>query len=151
LSTKLDADSVAALIFTRDGRYLLQKREDIAGISFPGMWGLFGGSCDDGESPQTAMLRELKEELAFRPAAMREVLIATFDDRHDRAMRSRRRFYETEIDQSAVERFTLGEGTEMRLFTVAEIGGLGLRAIPFDVCAIFLHARHHEALLLAAR
>lgn len=145
MSTRLDADSVAALIFTADGRYLLQRRDDISSISFPDMWGLFGGACDPGESAVAAMNRELEEELAFRPPALREVLISTFEDRLNRDTCSRRRYYEAEIDPSALARFTLGEGTDMRLFTVEQIGNLAVRAIPFDVCAVLLHARSRGA------
>lgn len=147
MSTRLDADSVAAVIFTPDGRYLLQRRENIPGISFPDTWGLFGGACDPGESAAAAIRRELEEELDFRPPALREVLTATFDDRFGRPACSRRRYYEVEIDPSAVAQFTLGEGTGMRLFSVGQIGNLGVRAIPFDVCAVLLHARSRGALV----
>jgi 8-oxo-dGTP diphosphatase len=49
----------------REGRWLLQLRDDIAGIVAPGTWGLFGGHVDPGEKPQQAIQRELLEEIAW--------------------------------------------------------------------------------------
>ena len=39
-------DAVAALIVLDDGRYLMQQRDDIPGIFYPGYWGLFGGAIE---------------------------------------------------------------------------------------------------------
>ena len=46
-----------------DGRWLLQLRDDIEGILYPGQWGLFGGHLDPGETPEVALRRELEEEI----------------------------------------------------------------------------------------
>ena len=64
------ADSVHELtsicvIQCQCGGFLLQLRDDIEGIWFPGMWGGFGGSLEPGESPVQAMQRELEEELGI--------------------------------------------------------------------------------------
>jgi 8-oxo-dGTP diphosphatase len=45
---------------------LLQLRDDIA-PSYPHHWGLFGGHMEAGESPDTALWRELEEELQLTP------------------------------------------------------------------------------------
>ena len=37
-------DAVAAIITVEDGRYLMQLRDDIPGIFYPGHWGCFGGA-----------------------------------------------------------------------------------------------------------
>jgi hypothetical protein len=42
-SDPFDLDSVAAIFFTNDARYLLQHREKRPNISHPNMWCLFGG------------------------------------------------------------------------------------------------------------
>ena len=46
-----------------DGRWLLQLRDDIEGILYPGQWALFGGHLDPGETPEVALKRELEEEI----------------------------------------------------------------------------------------
>jgi 8-oxo-dGTP diphosphatase len=56
---------VALAMLGREGRWLLQLRDDIAGIVAPGTWGLFGGHLDPGETPEQALRRELMEELAW--------------------------------------------------------------------------------------
>jgi len=56
---------VALAVLDREGRWLLQLRDDIAGIVHPGTWGLFGGHLDPGESPAQAVRRELHEEIAW--------------------------------------------------------------------------------------
>lgn len=62
--------AVALAMLEREGRWLLQLRDDIEGIVHPGCWGLFGGHIDPGEGPEQAILRELGEEIGWSPAAL---------------------------------------------------------------------------------
>ncbi|KEF40747.1 MAG: NUDIX hydrolase [Cyanobium sp. CACIAM 14] len=57
--------TVALAMLERDGRWLLQLRDDIEGIIHPGCWGLFGGHLDPGERPGQAICRELREEIGW--------------------------------------------------------------------------------------
>ena len=43
-------DAVAAIITVENGRYLMQLRDDIPRIFYPGHWGCFGGAVRPGES-----------------------------------------------------------------------------------------------------
>ena len=61
--------SVALAMLHRDGRWLLQLRDDIDSIIYPGHWGLFGGHVEPGESPADAVQRELEEEISWAPSA----------------------------------------------------------------------------------
>ena len=54
---------VAIAMIECDGRWLLQLRDDIEGILYPGQWALFGGHLDPGETPEAALSRELEEEI----------------------------------------------------------------------------------------
>ena len=54
---------VAIAMIECDGRWLLQLRDDIEGILYPGQWALFGGHLDLGETPEVALRRELEEEI----------------------------------------------------------------------------------------
>src|SRR5258708_25360949 len=76
---RLDLDSVAALIFRTDGRYLLQHREDRSDISYPNWWSLFGGARDPDERAEDAMRRELREELELTVRECTPFLRRTFE------------------------------------------------------------------------
>ncbi|WP_295475322.1 NUDIX hydrolase [Synechococcus sp. UW140] len=59
----MNCPEVALAMLEREGRWLLQLRDDIDGIVYPGTWALFGGHLESGESPAQAVQRELKEEI----------------------------------------------------------------------------------------
>lgn len=50
------------LVHDRQNRVLLQLRDDIPGIAYPGWWSLFGGGVEGDESLRMAAVRELAEE-----------------------------------------------------------------------------------------
>jgi len=55
---------IAAIIFENDnGEFLLYKRDNKPGIPFPGYWDLIGGHVEEGETPEQALVREVKEEI----------------------------------------------------------------------------------------
>ncbi|HIK44809.1 MAG TPA: NUDIX hydrolase [Leptolyngbyaceae cyanobacterium M65_K2018_010] len=58
---------VAVAILYQGEGFLMQLRDDIPGIAYPGYWGLFGGHLEPGESPAAAVRRELLEEIAYAP------------------------------------------------------------------------------------
>lgn len=53
----------AAAIIDADGRLLVQRRP--VGSDFPGLWEFPGGKIEPGESPEAALVRELREELGI--------------------------------------------------------------------------------------
>ena len=60
-----DTEVAIAILYHQD-QYLMQLRDDIPGIAYPGHWGFFGGHCDPGEHPDDAIHRELMEEIGYR-------------------------------------------------------------------------------------
>ncbi len=64
-----------AVLWNPDGTVLLQHRDDVAGVKDAGKWSLFGGGIELGEDPETAMLRELDEEIGYRPARYHPFLV----------------------------------------------------------------------------
>ncbi len=54
---------VAAALFDADGRVLLAQRPE--GKSLAGLWEFPGGKIDAGETPEAALIRELREELGI--------------------------------------------------------------------------------------
>jgi 8-oxo-dGTP diphosphatase len=54
---------VSAALIDADGRLLVQQRPP--GKPFAGLWEFPGGKVEDGETPEIALIRELKEELGI--------------------------------------------------------------------------------------
>ena len=52
-----------ALLFDRNNKLLIYLRDDKPEIPFPNHWDLFGGHVEENETPEEALVRELKEEL----------------------------------------------------------------------------------------
>ena len=108
-------------IIEKQGRYLLQHRDDIPTIRYPGMWSLFGGRVETGESPSDGVIRELFEELAWRPSSVTE-----FRSYDDRDVDSRvRHIFVAKLDVE-IEQLTLLEGQGMALWSPKEWDGLAL-------------------------
>ncbi len=55
---------VACALVDADGRVLIGQRQE--GDDFPGMWEFPGGKVEPGETPETAIIREMEEELGVR-------------------------------------------------------------------------------------
>lgn len=57
--------AVAIAIIYREGKFLVQLRDNIPTIIHPGCWALFGGHLEIGETPESALIREIKEEINY--------------------------------------------------------------------------------------
>jgi 8-oxo-dGTP pyrophosphatase MutT (NUDIX family) len=136
--------AVALIVVGSERRYLMQLRDQKSGIFYPGHWGLFGGATDPGETPEQTLQRELHEELGLRATSVTYFTEFEFDFEFSGFGRLKRRFYEVVLDDDVVRNLSLGEGTEMRLFTSRQIL-TAARVVPFDAFAIWLHAEGQVA------
>jgi 8-oxo-dGTP diphosphatase len=64
---KLPRPEVAIALLHHDGQFLLQLRDNIPTIVYPGHWAFFGGHLEPGESADVAIRRELLEEIGYAP------------------------------------------------------------------------------------
>ena len=69
------AVEVALAMLQRQGRWLMQLRDEIPTIVAPGCWGLFGGHLDPGETPEQPLRREPLVEIGWQPLAVELVIV----------------------------------------------------------------------------
>lgn len=110
---------IAAIIFENDNKeILLYLRDNKPGIPFPDHWDLIGGHIEEGETPEQALVREVKEELDI------DLKEYTFYKRYEcltgDAYENIKYIYSGKIDQT-IEEITLLEGVLPRFFTREEI------------------------------
>jgi 8-oxo-dGTP diphosphatase len=107
------AVEVALAMLHRDGRWLMQLRDDIPTIVAPGCWGLFGGHLDPGETPEQALRRELLEEISWQPATVAPVMVHAIHRRKAHVFRA-----ELTVP---LEQLRLLEGQDMALVSPEEL------------------------------
>jgi 8-oxo-dGTP diphosphatase len=139
--TPLKPANAAAAIITVSGRYLLQYRDNHLGIFFPAQWCCFGGGIEEEETPERALVRELREELALDLECRPFRYFTRFDyDLGFANLGHRWRYYfEVEIAPDQASGLRLGEGAAMRLFTSAEILTANVQITPYDGFALWFH------------
>jgi 8-oxo-dGTP pyrophosphatase MutT (NUDIX family) len=105
---------VAIAILYKDKKFLMQLRDNIPTIPYPGYWAFFGGHIESGETPEVAVRREILEEISY---TLPEKIEAFGRYHSEKAVRHV--FHaplEVELDQ-----LVLGEGWDMALVTPEEI------------------------------
>jgi 8-oxo-dGTP pyrophosphatase MutT (NUDIX family) len=132
---------VGAILFTPDGKYLMQLRDNRPDVSMRGHWGLFGGVIEEGEDPSAALIRELREELDFAPDRLDTPFSQLiFDLGFAGRGIDRKIFFAVPIVEEAVARMRLGEGQRMALFRLEELLREP-RVTPWDLYGVLLHHR----------
>lgn len=135
------SSAVAAIVVVDHARYLMQLRDDIPNIWYPGHWGLFGGAVEEGEDEIAALRRELNEELELEVVTAELFARFDFDLTPMGLKRYFRAYYEVPISAAAHERLVLHEGAGMQAFAGDDALSLP-RLSPYDSFALFMH--HHR-------
>jgi mutator protein MutT len=69
--------TVVAAVVERGGAFLVTRR--LKGTHLEGLWEFPGGKCDDGESQEACLAREMREELAVEVAIGERILSVSHD------------------------------------------------------------------------
>jgi 8-oxo-dGTP diphosphatase len=97
--------------------FLLQLRDFTTSIIYPGHWGAFGGAVEDGESPEVAIYRELREEIGYSPEKFN-----FYREDYKTQGRIKLNIYIFYASMNvSLAQMTLMEGTDMGVFTKEEI------------------------------
>lgn len=83
MTTKIEVTGVNFFIIRHDGMVLLQKRDDVPGIRYPGKWCFPGGAVEKGEDIFEAAIRELKEETGLKVSKSNLEFLLDFSDQPD--------------------------------------------------------------------
>ncbi len=105
--------AVAIAILYQDDHFLMQLRDELPHILYPGHWGLFGGHLEPGESPEMGLRRELWEEISYCPDQVH--LFGMYED-----ARISRYVFWGHLDVG-LERLTLKEGWDLALLPISAI------------------------------
>jgi len=105
--------SVSLAVLYVEDKFLIQLRDDIPGIVYPGHWGLFGGHIENNETPEEALKRELIEEIGYEVDCLTPW--ATYQDE------SRWRYVFSAPLKIPIEQIVLGEGWDYALVSVHSI------------------------------
>lgn len=137
--TDYEKDNVAAIIRVGN-QYLLQHREALPEIAYPGWWCLFGGARESGETAEQAIIRELEEELKL-VISESVVFLSCIYERGSPRQRARKIYFDVAIKQQEADSLILCEGQRMRWLTFSEVLELGHSIVPYDISALALHFR----------
>ncbi|MCT7949107.1 NUDIX hydrolase [Ancylothrix sp. C2] len=102
-----------AILYNKNGQFLMQLRDNIPTIVHPGKWSFFGGHLEPGEVPAEGVKRELLEEIGYTPAELRE--FRCYSD----GKVARHIFY-APLNRG-LDELQLNEGWDMGLITTQEI------------------------------
>lgn len=132
---------IAAIIFENDsGEFLLALRDNKSWIPFPHHWDLIGGHVEEGETPEEALIREVKEELNID---LKEYsFYKKFECLTGDAYENIKYIYRGKINLP-VDEITLLEGERAQYFTREEIPHLKIANIIGSVLLDYMH--HYDS------
>ena len=105
-----------ALLFDRNNFLLIYLRDNKPEISFPNHWDLFGGQVEENETPEQALVRELKEELNLHITDF--AFYKTFESTNEQKPNTK--FVFVVRTEKAVEELTLYEGQYLKAISLNE-------------------------------
>ena len=129
---------IAAVILENENdEILLYLRDKKPGIPFPDCWDLIGGHLEEGETPEEALLREVKEELNYdlKEYKFYKKFICLEGD----AYPNEKYIFSGKIDLP-FEKITLFEGERPQFFSRKEIPGVKFANIIKEIVMDYLNS-----------
>jgi 8-oxo-dGTP diphosphatase len=123
---RLQVVGAIAILYDHD-KYLMQLRDNIPEIIYPGQWALFGGHVEPNEPPELAVRRELAEEISHVPAQLKP--FRRYEFKRDDRQVIRHVFHGALM--VSLDQLRLNEGWDLGLLTRADI----LRGDRYADCA----------------
>lgn len=136
---------VGVILVNAAGQVLLQQRDAKPGLRYPEYWTFFGGAVEPDEAPDTAIHRELLEELALDGLTLTPWLTYECPARTiPGQVVTTNHMYVGRLD-CPLESLTLHEGQAMRFFDQAEALALTLAFEQSPVLARFFDEQPFNA------
>jgi 8-oxo-dGTP diphosphatase len=125
------------LLFDPSSRLLVYLRDDNPAIPFPNHWDLFGGHLEADETPEQALVREVREELGLELKHWNffRVYQCTRGDVYPNV----KHIYWAQIDQSSAQ-LTLNEGQRLMSIGLNELDRINFANILREIVADFIEA-----------
>jgi 8-oxo-dGTP diphosphatase len=125
------------LLFDPNSRLLVYLRDDNPAIPFPNHWDLFGGHLEADETPEQALVREVREELGLELKHWNffRVYQCTRGDVYPNV----KHIYWAQIDQSSAQ-LTLNEGQRLMSIGLNELDRINFANILRAIVADFIEA-----------
>lgn len=137
--------SAGVILIDREGRVLMQLRDDTPEIMFPGHWGLTGGAGHPGETPEETARREVTEETGLTLVKIDP--FKAYYSSETKAATGARKSTKTTADyelylfhapcDTPAEDLICGEGRELRFFGPDETAPLDIAYNHREVLADF--------------
>ena len=123
------------LLFDCNSRVLVYLRDDNPAIPFPNQWDLFGGHLEAGETPEQALVREVREEVGIelKQWSLFRVYHCTLGDAYPNI----KHIYWAQIDQSPGQ-LTLNEGQRLMSIGANELDRIKFANILRDILGDFI-------------
>ena len=109
------------LLFDRHNRLVVYLRDDKPDLPFPNHWDLFGGHLERYETPEQALVREVKEEVGIE--LKRWNFFRVYHCTQGDAYPNIKHIYWAQIDRSSAE-LTLNEGQRLMSVGRDQVDGI---------------------------
>jgi len=108
-------DYAGVLIENNKGKILFQLRDNKPNIPNPGLWAIFGGGMNPGETPKKTAIREIKEELGLVIKKENLKKLITIP-----VLRKKYHIFYLKTNKK-IQEFTLKEGSSMKFMNRKEL------------------------------